>query len=256
MRVFCCQLDIVWEARDANLAKVERVLAGVDLGRGDLVVLPEMFTTGFSMDLARVCQGTPPEVEVFLAESARRRGVFVLGGVVNLDATGRGRNEAVAFAPDGQLLARYTKIHPFSHGGEAEHYAAGTRVVTFDWGEMRVAPFICYDLRFPEVFRCAVRHGACLFAVLANWPAQREGHWTTLLQARAIENQAYVVGVNRCGRDPEHAYGGRSLVVDPQGTILLDAGPGETVAGVDVEPGAVTAWRSDFPALRDMRWAG
>ena len=255
MNIICCQLDIVWEDKGANLAKVQKLLAQANPVAGSLVVLPEMFATGFSMNVTGICEGTPPEVELFVGETARRQRVFLLAGVVNRGPDGRGRNEAVVFGPDGQLVARYAKIHPFSCGGETQHYAAGSELATFDWSGCRVAPFICYDLRFPEIFRSAVRRGTQLFAVIANWPAKREHHWVALLQARAIENQAYVVGVNRCGSDPQQAYGGRSLVVDPQGQVVLDAGAGETVVSADVDLEALRAWRRDFPALRDMRWA-
>jgi len=117
-----------------------------------------------------------------------------------------------------------------------------------------VAPFICYDLRFPELFRMAVRQGAQLYVVIANWPASRVHHWVTLLQARAIENQAYVVGVNRCGSDPKVAYAGRSLVVSPRGVILADAGGGERVLSAELDLAALQAYRAEFPVLQDMRW--
>jgi predicted amidohydrolase len=119
---------------------------------------------------------------------------------------------------------------------------------------MKAAPFICYDLRFPEVFRAAARRGAEIFLVIANWPDRREQHWVTLLQARAIENLAYVVGVNRSGRDPEHVYPGRSMIIDPHGKILADAGGGEAVISAEIDPAEVRNWRRDFPALADMHW--
>jgi predicted amidohydrolase len=118
---------------------------------------------------------------------------------------------------------------------------------------MRVCPFICYDLRFPELFRQGARHGAELFVVIANWPSMREDHWVTLLRARAIENQAYVAAANRCGKDPWLPYPGRSLIVDPHGAVLIDAGPAETAISADIDPANVRSWRNEFPILRDMR---
>ncbi|MGE5611551.1 MAG: nitrilase-related carbon-nitrogen hydrolase [Bacillota bacterium] len=176
-----------------------------------------------------------------------------MGGVVTTAADGRGRNEAVVFSPEGEEVACYQKIHPFTFGGEANHYAAGSEIVTFRWGAFTVCPFVCYDLRFPEVFRLAVRRGADLFAVIANWPASREHHWLTLLQARAIENQAYVVGVNRCGRGNVLAYSGRSVIIDPRGRIVADAGNGEGVVHAAVDAESLRNYREAFPALRDMR---
>jgi predicted amidohydrolase len=206
------------------------------------------------MNLAVTMQTTAREDEAVLAELARTHGVTVLGGVVSPGEGARGRNEAVAFGADGKLLARYTKIHPFSLGGESAGHEAGTEIVTFAWAGFTVAPFICYDLRFPEIFRAAARRGADLFAVPALWPAKRQAHWLTLLQARAIENQAGVVGVNRTGTEPQHSYAGRSVVVNPHGIIVADAGEQPGVICATLDPAEVAAWRRDFPALRDARW--
>lgn len=133
-------------------------------------------------------------------------------------------------------------------------HECGAQLATFDWAGFTVAPFICYDLRFPEVFREATQRGADLFLVPALWPARRQQHWLTLLQARAIENQAYVVGVNRIGREPDHLYAGRSVIVDPHGVIIADAGECEHVLNARIDPAVVADWRRDFPALRDAQW--
>ncbi|HSI35394.1 MAG TPA: nitrilase-related carbon-nitrogen hydrolase, partial [Tepidisphaeraceae bacterium] len=119
------------------------------------------------------------------------------------------------------------------------------------WAGLTVCPAVCYDLRFPEQFRAGVEAGAELFLVIANWPIKRENHWLTLLAARAIENQAYVLGVNRAGTDPTFTYGGRSILVDPHGVTRADAGIAESVLTADVDPTLVRQWRTDFPALRD-----
>lgn len=263
MRVALVQFDIDWEQPAANLARVEAMLdaatgapgtpATGTLTPGTLVVLPEMFATGFTMDVSAAAQGPDREVEAFLADQARRRGVWMLGGVVTAGADGRGRNEAVAFDPAGRPAARYAKMHPFSYAGETRHYAPGEAVATFPCGEAVVAPLICYDLRFPEVFRLAVRRGATLLAVLANWPAVREGHWLALLRARAIENQAYVAGVNRVGRDPQNAYAGRSVVIGPQGDVVADAWNAAGVLVAELDLPALYRYRQAFPALADIR---
>jgi omega-amidase len=252
MKIVCCQLDIVWENKAANYQKVLSLLDGAKAPAGSLVVLPEMFSTGFSMNVAGIREDTTSETETFLAAIAQEYGVFMLGGLVTANADGRGRNETVVFTPEGKLVCRYGKIHPFTFGGESKHYAAGTEIVTFDWRGFTVAPFICYDLRFPEIFRAAVRRGANLFVVIANWPSKRVEHWITLLQARAIENQAYVVGVNRTGQDPKLVYPGRSLIINPRGEIVADAGSEEIAASADVDLEQITAWRNEFPALQDI----
>ncbi len=253
MLVACCQLDIAWEDKRKNHARVSALLDAAPLPPGSLLVLPEMFSTGFSMNVERIREEPEHETERFLAGLARERGLTVVAGVVTEDASGRGRNEALAIGPDGREIARYCKLHPFTYGGESQHFASGQAVVTFDWAGASVAPFVCYDLRFPEGFRAAVRKGARLFAVIANWPQERESHWLTLLRARAIENQAYVAGVNRCGQDPRLRYSGRSLIVDPRGEVMADAGGQEGLIRAQVDLEAQDAYRRAFPALDDMR---
>lgn len=251
--LYCCQLDVAWEDKPANWENVRRLLRSRTLEPGALLVLPEMFATGFSMNAAEICERDPSPTELFLARLAVDHGIYVLGGVARLASDGRRLNEAVAFSPAGDCLARYAKMRPFVPGGEAAHYAAGNAVTTFCWGSMVASPFICYDLRFPELFRGAVRQGAQLFPVLANWPSVRTEHWITLLRARAIENQAYVAGVNRCGRDPQFAYDGRSLIVDPMGEIVAQAGGAEVLIGAELKLETLQAWRKQFPVLDDLR---
>lgn len=254
MKVVLCQLELAWEDPDANYSKIRRLLALCDDLAGSLIVLPEMLATGFSMDVAAVTAGEPGRTQGFLAELAQSHKAAVLGGFGIPHGDGRGRNVAVAMDPGGTRIAEYTKIHPFSYGGEDECYEAGDAVASFGWNGFQVCPLICYDLRFPEVFRAGAGLGAELFCVIANWPIKRVSHWITLLQARAIENQAYVVGVNRCGTDPSFTYPGRSLVVDPHGVAIADASDREMVLSCDLDPEIVRSWRREFPALADRRF--
>jgi omega-amidase len=253
MKLYCCQTDITWENKLANYSRVHKLLTITKPERGSLVLLPEMFSTGFSMNVPAIEEGAKADTEKFLTELARELGIFIMGGLVTSAPDGRGYNQALVIGPDGTSLARYSKMQPFSLGGEARNYMAGEKPIFFAWKDLKVAPFICYDLRFPEVFRSAVRGGAQLFTVIANWPIARIHHWVTLLQARAIENQAYVAGVNRCGTDPKFTYNGRSLIVDPHGAILADAGDGEGIISAEISPEIVNKWRAEFPALQDMR---
>lgn len=256
MRVALCQLDCVWEDKAANLARV-RALLDAPPPPGSLLVLPEMFATGFSMNTTATAE--PPETgetEQFLRALAAETQCAVLAGVVTQAPGQPPRNQAVAWAPDGRELARYTKQRPFSLAGEGAHYPGGGATVVFEWGGFRIAPFVCYDLRFPELFRAAVQQGADLLTVIASWPARRLTHWLTLLQARAIENQACVIGVNRCGRDSHFSYAGRSVAIDPQGCIRADAGSEEGVTLAEFDPAWAARWREEFPALRDAGWPG
>ena len=251
MNVHLVQVDIAWEDPGVNRKRIEALLERVEIRAGDLVVLPEMAFTGFSLDVARTVSDAAAG-EGFLRDLARLRSCTVVGGLV-APVGGRATNQALAFGPDGTLLARYSKLQPFSLGGEAIAHVAGEEIVDFVWGGLRVAPFICYDLRFPEHFRSAAGKGAEMFVVIANWPVRRIHHWLTLLQARAIENQAAVVGVNRCGADPSFTYNGRSVVVSPHGHFVTDAGEVEGVVTVTIDPEEIRQWRRDFPALSDIR---
>lgn len=186
---------------------------------------------------------------------AAELGIRVVGGVASR-VDGRPMNRALGHDPEGREWLAFSKLHGFSPSGEPAVHAPGDRVVVEPADGLRVAPFICYDLRFPEVFREASALGADLMLVLANWPARRDRHWRALLVARAIENQAWVVGVNRAGSDPQATYAGRSLVVDPTGVVRADAGEGERWLPVDLDPSEAVRWRDEFPALKDRRTAG
>ncbi len=253
MNVHGCQLDIAWETKSENFQRVRALLQQKKLSGGSLVVLPEMFATGFSMEADAIAEQDDEPTVGFLRTLAREKNVFVLAGLVRAAARGRHLNEAVCIDPSGRRVARYSKLHLFSPGGESRHYAPGAKVTLFRWGDWKAAVFICYDLRFPEIFRMAVQRGASLLVVIANWPAKRQAHWTALLRARAIENQAYILGVNRCGKDPQHEYLGGSLIINPWGEKVAEAGPDETVLSAQLDLKAVKRLRMDFPVLRDAR---
>jgi predicted amidohydrolase len=253
MHVIAIQFDIAWEDRAANHAKVAAMLERQPPPRGAMLVLPEMFASGFSMDVAKTAQDESRPDERFVASLCDRYGVWGVAGVVSRGVAGMGRNEAVVFSPEAQLVTRYCKMHPFSLAGENRCCEAGRELVTFDCAGFTVAPFICYDLRFPELFRVATRRGANVFLVIANWPDARAEQRLVLLRARAIENQAYVVGVNRVGDDPGNHYTGQSCVIDPRGDVLAQADDREQLLAADLDLAALHDYRTSFPWLRDMR---
>ena len=255
MRVACLQFDIAWEDKLANYRRVERRVREADLPRGTLLLLPEMFATGFSMNAEGIAEPADGPTPTFVAGLAREHGVYVLAGVVLRGDTGRPRNEAMLFGPAGKLVCRYAKVHRFTFAGEHGHYDAGGDPVTCEVAGWRVQPAVCYDLRFPELFRTPAARGAELICVIANWPAARESHWLALLKARAIENQAYIAAVNRCGRDVNVEYSGRSQVIDPRGNVVEDGGNGEAVISAQLDLDALRAYREKFPALNDIRLA-
>ncbi|MCA9188379.1 MAG: nitrilase-related carbon-nitrogen hydrolase [Pirellulaceae bacterium] len=254
MHIVAVQLDPVWEDRAANHRRVSELLAATSVPAGALVVLPEMFDTGFSMNVDATRQPPSLPSDQFLKQIASQYDAAVLAGVVGQGTEPyRASNEAVAYDGHGTELVRYRKMQPFSLSGEGERYGRGEAHVVFTWKDVVISPFICYDLRFPELFRPAARDGAELFVVIACWPEARAEHWVRLLQARAIENQAFVVGVNRCGTDPTLKYVGRSVAFSPMGECLFETDHSEQVVQIDIDPQEVRRWRAKFPALRDMR---
>lgn len=254
MNVIALQFDIAWENKPANFEKVRGLIAQAKPPRDSLVVLPEMFATGFSMNVDTIAELGEGPTQQFLANTAIAFGVFLIAGAARRGHDGRARNQALAFSPEGELIGTYAKMHPFTPGGETDHYTAGEQPTAFRWIDCQVSPFVCYDLRFPESFReVAATYQPELFTVIANWPEKRIHHWVRLLQARAIENQAYVAGVNRVGSDPFYAYPGRSLIIDPQGEIITDAGDREGVIRAELDLATLRKYREGLPFLADLR---
>lgn len=253
MQVVSVQMDMMWQDKVANHAKPAQLLQGIAVEPGSLILLPEMFATGFCMDVNVTAQSSARESEQVLKDIAKQYDSAVLGGVVGEIDGHAATNEAVAFGPDGGELVRYYKQQPFSMSGEGKKYRRGDSHQIFEWQGVKIAPFVCYDLRFPELFRPAVRDGAEMLAVIACWPQRRSEHWVRLLQARAIENLAAVVGVNRCGEEPGLTFDGRSTAFDHMGNQLFEADAREQVVTTEFDFEAVRLWRETFPALRDMR---
>ncbi len=212
-----------------------------------------MFATGFSLNTETV--GEPPNgpTSEFLSRLAVEYQVAVVGSFPCLDQPdSKAVNRLLAVGPDGTSLATYDKIHPFSYGKESESYRAGRSLPIFDYGGWRICPTICYDLRFPELYRRAtLEAGVELFLVIANWPTARREHWKALLRARAIENLCCVAAVNRIGQDPNVSYSGDSQLIDERGEIVLDCQDRHGLEGGMLDLDKVRIWRERFPALKD-----
>ena len=252
MRVAGVQFDIAWEDPTANFDKARRWIVAAKQAGARLVVLPEMFSCGFSMDTARVAEPPDGPSVAFLQATAAEHGLWLTGSVPERPpAEARPFNTMVLAAPDGGLH-RYRKIHPFSYSEEHKHYGAGTEFVTVDVEGLRCTLFVCYDLRFADEFWACAQQTDC-YLVIANWPKKRSQHFTALLRARAIENQAYVVGVNRVGTGGNLEYSGDSRIFDPMGTPLCTASETETLLIADVSAEVVAATRQRFPFLQDRR---
>ena len=253
MLIVACQFDILWENREGNFQKIKELLSKQSIPNGSLIVLPEMFSSGFSMNVDRVKEADPSEAEAFMSKLAQQYESCVVGGLVLKQENGKGLNTLSAFGPDGNKLGSYHKNYCFSYSKETDFYDSGTDILIFEWQGFQVCPTICYDLRFPELYRRGAKAGANLFPIIASWPSARVEHWDTLLKARAIENQAVVVGVNRVGSDPKLNYPGHSQIIDHQGKVLAKEADIETcvIADISIEP--LQEWRNAFGALKDVK---
>jgi predicted amidohydrolase len=251
MRVAAVQHDIVWEDADQTRARVRPRIAAAAADGARLIVLPEMFATGFSMRPERIAEDEGGPSEQFLLEQAATHDAYLVGSIAQRGPDGNYRNNAVVARPDGSVH-RYAKIHPFSYAGEHERYAAGTQFLTVDLDGLRVSVFVCYDLRFADEFWTLAERTE-LYVVPANWPQPRHEHWRALLRARAIENQAYVLGVNRVGPAGDLPHSGGSALIDPLGAALFEGGSDESVLVGDVESKTVSDIRTKLPFLADRR---
>ncbi len=246
------QHDIIWERPAENFSRLAPMIERAAAAGARLVVLTEMYATGFSMKTDRIAEPIDGPSARFLAEQARAHGVWVCASVPErAQPSARPFNQLVLAAPEG-TTRRYAKIHPFTFGREHEHYAAGEDFLTVEIEGTRCTFFVCYDLRFADEFWALAERTDC-YVVPANWPAERREHWMALLRARAIENQAYVVGVNRVGDGGRLHYCGDSMIIDPFGEIAAQAAETETTISANVDPGRVRAIRAEYPFLQDRR---
>ncbi|HTU68184.1 MAG TPA: amidohydrolase [Steroidobacteraceae bacterium] len=248
-RVSLVQQPLAWHDAAANRAHFDAVLAPLR-GTTDLAVLPEMFTTGFTMQPGEFAEEADGDTRAWLLEQARRLDAAVGGSVAVVDR-GRHYNRFMLATPAGELHT-YDKRHLFRMGGEHRHYSAGGHALIIEFRGVRLCPLVCYDLRFPvwSRRRAGLDYDVVIYA--ANWPAARRYAWQQLLRARAIENQAYCVGVNRVGDDGKGvAHLGDSVVLDFLGQPLLELGSDACVATVPIDADAVRDWRDRFPAHLD-----
>ncbi|MFE5892177.1 carbon-nitrogen family hydrolase [Streptomyces sp. NPDC002285] len=254
MRASLLQIDVnegeSVESRRVRVASLVRDQAGADL-----VVLPELWTTGAFAYEQFGSEAEPLEGPTYeaMAKAASDAGVWLhAGSIPERDPDGPLYNTSVVFSPSGDLAAAYRKIHRFGFDkGEAVLMGAGEELVTVRLPGTTLGVATCYDLRFPELFRGLVDAGAETLVIPAGWPERRRAHWTLLAQARAVENQAFVLACGTAGTHAGVPQAGHSIVVDPWGEVLAQAGAEEQVLTVEFDPGKVAVTRDQFPALKD-----
>lgn len=244
MNVDLAQIDIKLGMKDQNLAKAVDIIQGSD---ADLILFPELFTTGFEFDrLNQLSERVPGESTRSISDIC---GESVVGGtILEIDDNGI-YNTFVLINKDG-VLAKYRKIHLFKD--EKRYFNAGDQLKVAETSFGRVALATCYDIRFPELFREFIRQMPEIVLVSAEFPDPREDHWRTLLRARAIENQCFVIATNRVGEDVRHSYFGGSMVIDPWGDVVVSGGREESILKAEIDITKATAVRGSFPVLGDV----
>jgi predicted amidohydrolase len=248
LNITLVQTDLRWEDADGNLKEQEKLLSSLS-EKTDIIILPEMFSTGFSMAVDKLAEpGDGPTVK-WMKKQASVHQAVITGSIIILEEA-RYYNRMFWITPDG-TVSYYDKRHLFRMADEHLSYSPGNRCITTELGGWNIRPFICYDLRFPAWSR-NLYNSFDLAIYIANWPERRSEHWRTLLRARAIENQVYVAGVNRIGRDGNGInYSGDSCVFDPLGNELFHNRNEQRLATVTLDYETLVTYRKKFPVWQD-----
>lgn len=250
MKIALIQYNPFWEDKEANKKKILEMLASIE--QVELLIFPEMSLTGFSMESQKIGEGIGGASFRFFSELAMNKKSNVVAGIVE-KRNERYYNTLIHIKPNGKLVKLYRKIHPFSYSAEEKYYSAGVRPAMSKIRKWKVGLTICYDLRFPELFRKYGKKRAHLIINIANWPDTRIEHWRTLIKARAIENQCYIAVVNRVGDDPKLHYNGFSSVLDPMGKEIVSVENEEKVIIAEIDKNYVKEVREKFPFLEDIK---
>jgi omega-amidase len=251
LQITTVQADLIWEDKAANLQKFDTLLRGSLRGETDVIVLPEMFTTGFSMTPETLAEPMTGATMAFLRRKSHALDAAITGSFI-CEENGKYYNRLIWMQPDGQFWT-YDKRHLFSLANEQNHYAAGDKLLQIEWRGWTIRPMICYDLRFPAWSRNVAPNYYDILIYVANWPERRRQPWQSLLVARAIENQAFVVGVNRVGLDGNGVlHSGDSMVVDFSGEKLFQRSHTEGVETTSLSKVDLTRFREKFTFLADQ----
>ncbi len=251
MKIALLQYAPEWENIENNIITVNEMLNNCD-DDTDLIILPEMSLTGFTMHSHRFAQEIDSEEMLFFINRSKKLKKHIFAGLIEKEE-GEFFNSLIHFNSDGLINARYRKIHLFSMANEHKFYNAEKEPVITKTGNVHIGLSICYDLRFPELYRFYGKEKTEIIINIANWPVPRIEHWKALLRARAIENQCYMIGVNRIGKDPYNEYNGASSVYDPLGNEILTAEDEENVFTVDLDISKVYEVREKLPFLDDIK---
>lgn len=253
MRIGLAQMDITWEHKEDNKEKCLSFINQAKNNNIDLLLFPEMTLTGFSMNAKELGETSceTSESVMWFREKAKACSLNLGFGYIE-KAEPKAYNNFCIVSKEGNILSNYSKIHPFSFGLEAKYYKGGSHFCLTELEGVTIGSTICYDLRFPELYQI-LSHKAQVIAIIANWPEARREHWITLLKARAIENQCYILGVNKVGLWGNTNYSGDSMIVDPYGNVLCSASKGEELIYTDIDKKKVLQLREEFKVKYDRR---
>jgi len=252
VRVCSAQIAAVWDSPEKTLQKIEPYIYHAARSGADIICFPEQFTTGWDPESRDYAQDESGQIVSTLQRLAHNASIAILGSFRERSGNGI-KNTAIAIGKEGNILTTYSKIHLFSHSHENDYYEPGSSFGLFTIGEIKFGIAICYDLRFPELFRLYEERGAHAVVVPAAWPADRIRHWELFIRARAAENQMYVTGINTTGTTPVDMYSGHSMTADPSGNIIQRCGNAEELGFIDLDPEQVLSARKEFPLLKDRK---
>jgi predicted amidohydrolase len=251
MKIGLIQYSPTWEDKEANKEKITSLLKEEN-SDVDILIFPEMTLTGFSMRSAIFAEKIEGESFAYFASLAQKSECDVIAGIIE-KKSGNYFNTLIHIEKNGKLKTHYHKIHPFSYSDEDKHFSGGVKPIVTVLNGWKTGLSICYDLRFPELYRMYGKERVHLIVNSANWPDTRIEHWRTLLKARAIENQCFGAGVNRVGDDPEHQYNGLSSLFNPMGKEIVAVENEERIIFAEIAKTEVTEVRSKLPFLEDMK---
>lgn len=253
MKIGLVQGNILWENKQFNLNASKEYFKRAKALNIDLLLFPELSFTGFTMNISRFQESDFYTIH-YISNLCKTYKINAgIGYIEQCNNIKKAKNNYAIISTEGNILCNYTKIHPFSYANEDEHYISGNQICYCNIDNITITPFICYDLRFPEIFQIA-SNKASLITVAANWPRSRANQWITLLKARAIENQCYIAGINRIGMGNNISYSGNSMIINPLGEVISygDDGVDDIIVG-EINFNTVDEVRNTFKFKLDRR---
>lgn len=251
MIIAAAQMNIIWENYGANIKKIKAFVKEAATKKAELILFPEMSLSGFTNNIG-VLTDNEEEIIKFIKGLALINKINIGIGYGVKGHHHKGDNKYSIISKDGNVLCTYTKMHPFSFSNEEKHFNKGNKISTCKINQFNITPFICYDLRFPEIFQIASKQSQ-IITVAASWPKLREEHWLTLLKARAIENQCFVIGINRCGEGNDILYNGASVFVSPDGRFINEVNSDEGLIITEIKPDKINEVKKKFDIKNDRR---